>query len=199
MNGVGAVPNTKKIPLTIVNKTNKHFKFNKGNVVAVVERIDNEKELTELTINADNFEQAEVNTSSMSNDTLDEPITQENLTAEQNKQLKDLLDQNSDIFAKHDFDLGKTDLMHARIDTGNADPVRKKPYRIPFAYRSEVKDQIQEMIKAKLISPSNSEWAAPILCVPKKDGGVRICCDYRGLNQVIKKFYWPLPNAVSLP
>jgi len=33
-----------------------------------------------------------------------------------------------------------------------------------------------------LIRPSNSPMASPIVCVAKKDGGVRLACDYRYLN-----------------
>jgi hypothetical protein len=63
-----------------------------------------------------------------------------------------------------------------------------------MVYRNEIKRQIDEMMQAKLISPSNSSWAAPILCVKKKSGEVRICVDYRALNKVTAEFYWPLPN-----
>jgi transposase InsO family protein len=191
MNGVGNVTKGKKIPITIVNKTGRYFKFNKGNVVAEVEKLDSDLEIHELTTQTHDIEDIESNSSV----SLKDLTIGEDLTPDQHQQLVELLKRNTDIFAKHDFDIGRTNLMKAKIETGNSYPVRKKPYRTPFAYREEVKEQIDEMLKAKLISPSNSSWAAPILCVPKKDGGVRICCDYRGLNQVIRTFYWPLPNV----
>ena len=105
-----------------------------------------------------------------------------------------LLKKNEDVFAKDEFDVGKSNILRAHIDTGGAKPVRQKPYRTPKVYRDEIKRQLDEMIQAKLVSPSNSSWAAPILAVKKKSGEVRVCVDYRSLNKVTSEFYWPLPN-----
>ena len=43
------------------------------------------------------------------------------------------------------------------------------------------------------IRPSKSPAGAPVLFVPKKDGGLRLCVDYRGLNRVSVKNRYPLP------
>ncbi|OQE16552.1 hypothetical protein PENFLA_c027G03970 [Penicillium flavigenum] len=48
-------------------------------------------------------------------------------------------------------------------------------------------------IKKGRIRPSKSPAGAPILFVPKKDGGLRLCVDYRGLNRVSVKNRYPLP------
>jgi hypothetical protein len=117
------------------------------------------------------------------------------LTSEQKEKLRNLLLENSDIFAKHEWDLGKTHLVKGSIDTGDSPPVRMRPYRTPLAYRGEVKRQIEEMLKAGIISPSNSSYASPVLCVPKKDGGTRMCIDYRKVNQqIVNELSWPLPT-----
>ncbi|GFT66735.1 uncharacterized protein TNCV_1395011 [Trichonephila clavipes] len=44
------------------------------------------------------------------------------------------------------------------------------PYRIPIALQQEVDRQINELLHLKLIEPSESEWAHPIVCVSKKNG-----------------------------
>ena len=43
-----------------------------------------------------------------------------------------------------------------------------------------------------------SEWVSPIVMVPKKNGKIRICQDYRKLNAVTKTDYFPLPFTDSI-
>ena len=69
-----------------------------------------------------------------------------------------------------------------RIYTSNDIPVRKPPRMIPQAYKSEVDIQIQDMLDRNIIQVSNSPWLSPPVMVGKKDGGIRFCIDYRGLN-----------------
>ena len=49
------------------------------------------------------------------------------------------------------------------------------------------------MLAARLIQPSNSDWASAPVLVRKKDGSVRWCVDYRALNEVTIKDTYPLP------
>jgi transposase InsO family protein len=69
-----------------------------------------------------------------------------------------------------------------------------RPYRIPHAHAIEAEQEIQTMLKAGIIEPSNSPWCAPVLPIRKKDGTLRICVDYRKLNQVTVKDTYPLPR-----
>ena len=72
------------------------------------------------------------------------------------------------------------------IDTGTAKPVKLPPYRLPYAYRDQVQKELKEMVKDGIATTSNSEWAAPIVLITKKDGGIRFCVDYRRLNAVLQ-------------
>ena len=45
------------------------------------------------------------------------------------------------------------------------------------------------------IRPSKSPWGAPVLFVKKKDGSLRLCVDYRGLNKLTIKNKLPLPRV----
>ena len=54
------------------------------------------------------------------------------------------------------------------------------------------------MLKAKVIKPSTSPWAFPIVLVTKKDGGVRFCVDYSKLNKVAKFDAYPMPRIEEL-
>ena len=54
------------------------------------------------------------------------------------------------------------------------------------------------MIEKGFIRPSHSPWGAPVLFVKKKDGSLRLCIDYRGLNKVTIKNKYPLPRIDDL-
>ena len=54
------------------------------------------------------------------------------------------------------------------------------------------------MVDKGFIRPSMSPWGAPVLFVKKKDGTMRLCVDYRKLNQVTMKNKYPLPRIDDL-
>jgi hypothetical protein len=78
------------------------------------------------------------------------------------------------------------------------EPVSRTSYRMAPAEIKELKDQLQEMLTQGFIRPSVSSWGAPVLFVRKKDGTLRMCIDYRGLNDVTIKNKYPLPRIDEL-
>ena len=88
---------------------------------------------------------------------------------------------------------GKTNTVEHHIPTEGASPIRVPPRRIPNHYRQEVERQINEMLEQGIIVESTSPWLAPCVYVPKKNGELRICVDYRELNKRTKKNSYPLP------
>ena len=57
---------------------------------------------------------------------------------------------------------------------------------------------MKELLEKGYIRPSTSPWGAPDLFVKKKDGGMRLCIDYRELNKVTIKNKYPLPRIDDL-
>ena len=77
-------------------------------------------------------------------------------------------------------------------------PISKRPYRMPANDLEEVKKQIKELLEKGYIRLSSSPWGAPVLLVKKKDGTLRMCVDYRSLNEVTIKNKYPLPMINDL-
>ncbi|CAL9114122.1 unnamed protein product, partial [Musa textilis] len=77
-------------------------------------------------------------------------------------------------------------------------PISKPPYRMAPLELEELKKQIQELLDKGFIRPSVSPWGAPVLLVKKKDGTLRLCIDYRQLNQVTIKNKYPIPRIDDL-
>jgi len=57
-----------------------------------------------------------------------------------------------------------------------------------------IRDEVNRMLEAKVVRPSTSEWAIPVVFVPKEDRSPLFCVDYRRLNAVTKKDSYPIPR-----
>ncbi len=60
-----------------------------------------------------------------------------------------------------------------------------------------VRDELEAMLELGVIEESHSDWACPIVLVPKTDGSVRFCVDYRKVNAVSKFDAYPMPELTS--
>ena len=79
-----------------------------------------------------------------------------------------------------------------------SDAISKARYRMAPAELRELSCQLQELLDRGFIRPSVSPWGAPVLFVKKKDGTLRLCIDYRMLNQITIKNKYPLPRIDDL-
>lgn len=77
-------------------------------------------------------------------------------------------------------------------------PVSRPTYRMSPVELDELKKQIEEALANGQIRPSKSPFGAPVLFVKKKDGSMRMCIDYRGLNRITIKNKYPLPRVDEL-
>jgi hypothetical protein len=90
-----------------------------------------------------------------------------------------------------------TDLVEHRIETGDAKPIRRPPYRVSYALRKEMETQVNDMFEKGIIEPSSSPWSAAAILVPKRslDGRpkYRFCVHFRALNKVTQFDAYQLP------
>jgi hypothetical protein len=80
-----------------------------------------------------------------------------------------------------------------RITTSGG-PIRQHPYRSGPRMREAEQKEVDRMLAMNVIEPSASEWASPVVLVPKPDGSLRFCVDYRKLNAVTERDVYPLPR-----
>ena len=108
--------------------------------------------------------------------------------------LRDLLLTKDHAFAWNLQELGITKAGEDRIPTGDARPIKQRPYRFSPQENEVVRQEIDKMLGAGIIRKSKSPWASPVVVVPKPDGSPRFCIDYRRLNSITKKDVYPLPR-----
>jgi hypothetical protein len=113
------------------------------------------------------------------------------LSSTELQQLKATLVKHHKIFSTT---LGKTNLLEHVIDTKDSHPVRSAPRRTNPVAKEEIGSQIKKLLEQKVIEPSVSPWASPIVLVKKKTNDWRLCIDYRRLNDVTVKDAHPLPR-----
>ena len=88
--------------------------------------------------------------------------------------------------------------MKRNIDQNKTPKVQ--PQRpIPCHIREEVKQAVEDLEKEDIVErvpeTQPTPWISPIVAVPKKDGGVRICVDMRLANEAIKRVRHPIPTV----
>ena len=87
------------------------------------------------------------------------------------------------------------------IETEDARPVKRNPYRIPHALKCVVGEHVHEMLETGIIEPSTTPWSGSIVLVQKrtKYGSVkyRFCIDYRALNCVTRPDAYTIPNIAD--
>lgn len=85
-----------------------------------------------------------------------------------------------------------------KIILKNESPIFQPPRRLAASEKIELSRQLEDWLNNKIIRPSNSDFASPIVIVNKRDGSKRICVDYRKLNREIIMDRYPLPLIEDL-
>ena len=126
-------------------------------------------------------------------------LTNSTLTPDQQEEMAALIAEYRDVFALNMNELGCTDAVLHKIDTGDAPPQRKTFYCTSSAMRKELDKQIQELLENDIIEESDSIWSAPTVLV-KKPGinNFRLTIDYRQLNKITKPINFPLPRLETV-
>ena len=118
------------------------------------------------------------------------------LTEKQQIQAREMLLGVKEAFAIND-EIGRANDLEMEIKTSDDVPVQKAYNSIPRPLINEVKHHIEDMINRQWITKSRSAWSSPVVIVRKKGGDIRLCCDFRKLNQKTVPDKHPLPRVQS--
>src|ERR1051325_246291 len=112
--------------------------------------------------------------------------------------LIDMLREYGDVFAWSYEDMPGLDtdiVMHELPLKEDCPPVKQKLRRTHPEMSKKIKEEVQKQFDAGFLKVvSYPPWVANIVPVPKKDGKVRMCVDYRDLNRASPKDDFPLPH-----
>ena len=85
------------------------------------------------------------------------------------------------------------------IDVGDANPIAQSVRPVAPKFREKLTDLIKELLTARIIRPSTSPWASPIVMIIKKNGkDIRLCIDCRRVNQLTILIFYPMPLISDL-
>lgn len=113
------------------------------------------------------------------------------------KRLVELVQEYEDIFSRHSLDCGEAREFVHSIRLTDDRPFRMPYRRVPPAHYQQLRRVLSDMEERGIIRKSISEYASPLVMVWKKDGGLRICTDFRWLNARTLKDAHPLPHQAD--
>ncbi len=116
------------------------------------------------------------------------------LTVDQVTQATGLLERWNSVFAANPTELGAAKGTKHNIRLTDETPFRERHHRIPPGRYEEVKNHLQDMLACGAIRHSKSSWSSNVVLVRKKDGTLRLCIDYRKLNQRTVRDAYQLPR-----
>ncbi|KAG1123402.1 hypothetical protein G6F42_010585 [Rhizopus arrhizus] len=123
------------------------------------------------------------------------PTSIESLTTIEDPALVDLIKEYEDVFVEISG-LGRVKNFEVELQLKPGAVVnRGKPYRLTWAEEEQLEKDLKELIKLKLIEPSDGRIGAPLFFVDKKGNQkLRLVCNYRHLNDCLEDDVYPLPN-----
>jgi len=118
------------------------------------------------------------------------------MTSKQQSDLKYLLEEYEVMFSNLP-DKTTLGVHHIEVPPGTR-PVRCTPYRLGPEKSAYLKKELADLVELGIIEESCSPWASPIVMVPKADGKLRLCTDFRKVNAVTSPNPYPLPRIEDL-
>lgn len=120
------------------------------------------------------------------------------LSPQQLEKTKLLLQQFPEIFSTGDTDIGHSTFVKHRIELTNEIPFKQRHRTVPPAMFDEIREHLQGMLACGVIRQSHSPWASNVVLARKHDGKLRMCVDFRQLNQRTIRDSYALPRIEDI-
>jgi len=125
-------------------------------------------------------------------------IDNSRLTEEERQRGIDVILRYEGIFSRDEADVGLYSKVKHRIELDNLQPFKQRHRMIPPSMLDEVRSHIQQLLAAGIIRRSNSPWSSNIVLARRKDGRLRLCTDFRQLNERTVKDSYALPRVEEI-
>ena len=112
--------------------------------------------------------------------------------------MRNMLNEVKEVFSRDESDIGDIKDFEMKIHLTDNVPVKEAYRKIPRHMYNEVKNYIDDLIANGWVRESCSSYSSPIVCVRKKDGGMRLCIDYRRLNAKTVPDAQPIPRIQDI-
>lgn len=114
------------------------------------------------------------------------------------QKLLNLVMAYSDVFSKRLRTLGRTNIIQPEFEVKDEELKTSKYFPVPHALKDILRQNLDEMLEADIIEPSNSFVTFPLVMVKKKNApgttpNYRMCVDFRALNKLVTYTNHPLP------
>lgn len=112
--------------------------------------------------------------------------------------MENLLQENQELFK---YELGHCKGIKAKLQIkANSSPKFHRPRPIALALKEKVKADLERQEKLGILEKvETAQWAAPIVPVPKPNGAIRLCGDYKvSVNPYLEVNQYPLPRPEEL-
>ena len=164
-NPIGKSVQNRRIPVMVVNSTNKFISLKKGLPLVSIKPF-NSSEISSIQngkIQSENKQSPNLDVEQFENIDVSPELKHTILPILKKKK------KTADLFASTDAQLGHSKTIKMKTDTGDHPPIKLRRYRVQLNNRKVTEHAVKEMLDAKIIECSRSEWSLPVVIVDKKD------------------------------
>jgi len=124
---------------------------------------------------------------------MEDMIQSTELTTEKKQDMQNMLLDFIPTFPPPSGPKRLTDVTSHEIDNGLKPQIKLRFLSFPQVQHEQPSGKIRKMLDRDITEPGDIPWAARVELVEKKDGSMRFCIDYRKLNNITRKDFYPLP------